>query len=352
VRAFWIAAAWTLYALFSATQAIARAYGAQMPWRLALGVSAIDSYLWAVLTPMLFLVAGRLVVKRENYWWTGPLLFLAGIAFGWLHLTVFVRMLPLAGYRNSPSAARVVFMSRFHADVLTCWVVFGVRHGIEYYRQYRMRQLRSSQLEAQLAQAQLDVLKMQLQPHFLFNTLHSISTLMHRDVESADRMISRLSEFLRLTLNSAGEQEVTLKQEIECLDKYLEIEQARFGDRLEVRRSIDPETLHLLVPNLILQPLVENAVRHGIAPHAARGRIEVGARLEEGCLRIEVLDDGRGSHGEILEGVGISRTRARLDRLYGSGSRLEMRNGPRGGFQVRLTIPKRTEAGDENSDRG
>ena len=123
-------------------------------------------------------------------------------------------------------------------------------------------------------------------------------------------------------------------------------------------RSIDPETLDLLVPNLILQPLVENAVRHGIAPHAVGGRIEVGARVENGCLRIDVFDDGQGSKGEIREGVGISRTRARLDRLYGSGSCLEMHNGPRGGFQVRLTIPMRpeagneNEAGDENSHRG
>lgn len=136
----------------------------------------------------------------------------------------------------------------------------------------------ASRLQTQLARAQLDVLRAQLQPHFLFNTLHAVSALMYRDVESADRMMARLSNLLRLTLDSAGEQEVTLKREMKYLDKYLEIEQVRFGERLKVERTIEARALDLLVPNFVLQPL-ENAIRYAIAPRAAGGRIEVGARV-------------------------------------------------------------------------
>jgi LytS/YehU family sensor histidine kinase len=227
-----------------------------------------------------------------------------------------------------------------------------VRHAIEYYRRYQNRELKASQLEARLAQAQLEVLKMQLQPHFLFNTLHAISALMYRDVESADRMITRLSDFLRLAIESSGVQEVPLKREMEFLDKYLEIEQVRFGERLDVRRWIDAAALDLLVPNLVLQPLVENAVRHGIAPRAEGGRIEVIARVAAGLLTVEVLDDGPGPSGEISEGVGLSNTRARLEQLYGAAARLELGAGPHGGFLARLTIPALAEDGHANPDRG
>jgi two-component system LytT family sensor kinase len=192
---------------------------------------------------------------------------------------------------------------------------------------------------------------MQLEPHFLFNTLHAISALMYRDVEGADRMITRLSDFLRLTLDSAGQQEVTLMREMEYLDKYLEIEQVRFGDRLEVRRSIAPGTLDLMVPNLALQPLVENAVRHGIAPRAEGGRIEVVARVDGGSLVVEVSDSGPGAAGAIREGLGISNTRARLEQLYGAAFRLELGNAPAGGFRARMRIPAHSEPVHASSDR-
>jgi len=187
----------------------------------------------------------------------------------------------------------------------------------------------------------LQLLRMQLQPHFLFNTLHAISALVHKDPEAADRMITRLSEFLRLTLESAGIQEIALKGELESLDKYLEIEQVRFGDRLTVTRSIESGALDLLVPHLILQPLVENAVRHSIAPRAAGGRIEIVARRDAGNLVIEVFDDGTGATAETLrEGVGLTNTKARLEQLYGSSQRLEIRTEP-SGFRVRLSLPAR-----------
>jgi LytS/YehU family sensor histidine kinase len=157
--------------------------------------------------------------------------------------------------------------------------------------------LKASQLEARLAQAQLQALKMQLQPHFLFNTLHAISALVHKDVEAADRMLARLSDLLRLALESAGVQEVPLKQELEFLERYLEIEQTRFQDRLTVRMEIAPEALDALVPNLIMQPLVENAIRHGIAPRATPGKIEITAMLADGQLHFHIRDDGPGIPG-------------------------------------------------------
>ena len=180
---------------------------------------------------------------------------------------------------------------------------------------------------------------MQLQPHFLFNTLHAISALMYRDPEGADRMIARLSDFLRLTLDSTGVQRVTLKREMEYLDKYLEIEQVRFGERLKVHHDIAPDTLDLLVPNLVLQPLVENSVRHGIAPRASGGRIDIDARREGETLFISVSDDGAGSSGAIQEGVGLTNTRARLAQMYGGAARLDLTPANGSGFSSRLSIP-------------
>ena len=344
-------AAWTLYAFFSASQTyMSRAYAGRMEFAPALRYAFLDCYLWALLTPLLLWLAGRMVVRRANWWWTLPALFVGGVAFAVVHLNVFVRALPLIGYPSNFRAQQSIIVTKLHSDVLTCWTLFAIRHGIEYYRRYRLRELKASQLEAKLAVAQLEVLKMQLQPHFLFNTLHAISALMYRDVESADRMVTRLSDFLRLALDSAGVQEVPLKREMECLDKYLEIEQVRFGDRLVVRRAIDSAALDLLVPNLVLQPLVENAVRHGIAPRASGGRIEVRAASVQGTLTVEVTDDGPGA-AAIREGVGISNTRARLEQLYGAAAHLELANIPGGGFRARLELPAHTEPLYASPDR-
>lgn len=350
-RGLAIWAAWTLYAVFTASQNfVSRAYSARVEFTPALKYALLDCYVWAALTPVIFLLAGRMVVRRANWWWTLPALFTTGVLIGMLHLIAFVRMLPMIGYHNTFRVEQTIFVSKFHSDVLTCWTLFAIRHGIEYYRRYRVRELKASQLEAKLAVAQLEVLKMQLQPHFLFNTLHAISALMYRDVEGADRMVSRLSDFLRLSLDSAGVQEVTLKREMEYLDKYLEIEQVRFGERLEVRRAIHSEALDLLVPNLVLQPLVENAVRHGIAPRASGGRVDVNAQVRDGLLTIEVTDDGPGAEN-IREGVGIANTRARLEQLYGNAARLELGNAPGGGFRARVHLPAHTEPLHASPDR-
>ena len=198
---------------------------------------------------------------------------------------------------------------------------------------------------------------MQLHPHFLFNALHSISAHL-RDTETARRMISRLGDFLRMTLQNANAQEVTLRQEIEFLRCYLDIERTRFRDRLTVEMEIAPETWDARVPNLILQPLVENAIKHGIAPRAAPGCINVRTRRLNGSLQVQISDDGRGlqnlqsgdftefpdgSHGK---GIGLKTTRSRLMKLYPDAHRLLLQNASKGGLIVTLEMPFKTEESD------
>jgi hypothetical protein len=258
--------AWTLFALFAASQNyLSRAYYTPIEWGPALRLALLDSYVWALLTPAVFWVVARIDPRRGNLRWTIPLAVIASLVFAAGHLALFMQVMPHLGFPVSRLARNAIPSTKLHSNILTCWALMGIQY-------YLARERRARELAARLEVAQLEALRMQLEPHFLFNTLHAISALMYRDVEGADRMITRLSDFLRLTLDSAGQQEVTLMREMEYLDKYLEIEQVRFGDRLEVRRSIAPGTLDLMVPNLALQPLVENAVRHGIAPRAEGGR--------------------------------------------------------------------------------
>jgi sensor histidine kinase YesM len=246
-----------------------------------------------------------------------------------------------------PASAQRYPILQFPSTLFTYWAILGVIYAFNYYRKYREHELKASHLETQLAQAQLQALKMQLHPHFLFNTLHAISSLMRKDVEAADSMITRLSDLLRLTLETTGVQEVTLRQELEFLERYLEIEQTRFRDRLTVRMEIEPETLDARVPNLILQPLVENAIRHGIAPRSAPGWIEIRATHDDRMLHLQVRDNGPGLppdlEAEMKEGVGLANTRARLEQLYGAAQRFDLNNAAEGGLIVSLTLPFRTE---------
>jgi LytS/YehU family sensor histidine kinase len=232
--------------------------------------------------------------------------------------------------------------SYFVLNCIIYWAVLGIGYGIQFYRKYREGVLRASHLETQLVQAQLQALKMQLHPHFLFNTLNAISTLVRKNRnKSATDMIAGLSDLLRLTLESVGVQKVPLKQELDFLETYLEIEQTRFEDRLRIQMDIHPDTLEAFVPNLLLQPLVENAIRHGIAPHSSGGCVEIKARRDEDRLWLQVRDDGPGlPEGDVLNtGVGLVNTRARLERLYGTRHRFSLSNAPTGGAVVTLEIP-------------
>jgi LytS/YehU family sensor histidine kinase len=222
-------------------------------------------------------------------------------------------------------------------------MLVGTGAALRYRDQVRARDLRASQLEAQLAQSQLQLLRSQLHPHFLFNTLHAISTLMHRDVEAADKMMSKLSELLRRSLDTAARHQVPLAEELEFLAPYLEIEQARFSDRLRVELDIDAAAREALVPALLLQPLIENAIRHGIAPRRGPGRVTLRAVRERDRLALEVCDDGVGPPLVLAEGIGLGNIRQRLARLHGDD--FAMTAGARDpvGFAVRLSLPYQTK---------
>jgi LytS/YehU family sensor histidine kinase len=223
------------------------------------------------------------------------------------------------------------------------WAIIGLQHAVDYYRQARAREVRAARLETRLVESQLQALQQQLHPHFLFNTLHAISTLVHRDPDKADAMIERLSDLLRVTLRKVGVQEVELAQELEYLRAYLDIEQIHFGDRLRIEYRIDAAALDVLVPTLMLQPLVENAVRHGLEPLMRPGTLTIEARTDGDTMWLRVRDDGIGfsKTWRRREGVGLSNTRSRLDRLYGERSALTIRENPGGGGVVDVYIPLR-----------
>jgi LytS/YehU family sensor histidine kinase len=216
-------------------------------------------------------------------------------------------------------------------------------HGFEFHRRYRRREFEAARLQTQLAQSRLEALTAQLHPHFLFNTLQGISTLMHRDVDAADAMLSRLSDLLRQTLQRGDRQEAPLSEEMEMLDHYVEISRERFKDRLVFESQIPPDARNALVPFFILQPLVENALLHGIARRAGVGRVSVSARRQGETLQLNVTDDGPGlpkeERASPREGVGLSNTRERLRELYGDRQSLILDAPPSGGLRVELVIP-------------
>jgi signal transduction histidine kinase len=344
-----IAVAWTLFGLFFASQVvIGRAYaGKPLKAGEALTAWLICAYLWLALTPLVLYLARRFPLERRR-WLTHSLLhFAAGAVFALLQLMTFIKVASWVGLDSGTQsflqAIRNLLVTNLHLSLLTYWAIIGLSHALDYYRKYRERELRASQLETKLAHAQLDALRMQLHPHFLFNTLNSISVLMAEDTKAARRMLTRLSDLLRASLENKGAHEVTLKEELEFLESYLEIEQTRFQDRLTVRMDVDARALDACVPNLILQPLVENAIRHGIAPRAGAGLVEIRARRDNGLVRLEVCDDGAGLGAappeSLMKGIGLANTRARLEQLYGASHRFELHDRAGGGLTVTIEIP-------------
>ena len=233
-------------------------------------------------------------------------------------------------------------------NLIMYWFIVFAHSGWHFYRRFRERELQSIQLQRELVEARLDALRMQLNPHFLFNALHAISALIHEKPEAADRMIARLSDLLRLSLDQSKPQEVPLREELDFLDHYLDIEQARFEDRLKVDKQIEPATLEALVPCLVLQPLVENAIHHGIEPREDTGHLTIAARRRGDVLELRVSDNGAGLQEDCgvpaREGIGLSNTRSRLRHLYGDKFNAELvsRNG--GGLEAQLDIPFHTRA--------
>jgi signal transduction histidine kinase len=362
-----ILAAWTAVALLVATQVHVRSLSTDAPyrWLPLLLFELCYWYAWAALTPLIIRAAELLPLERGRRVVNLTLHAILSVALGLAMTAYFAWLVRLFVEPGQPDHGRTLgqtymkyFSIGFHFDILLYWAVLGVGMAVTYQALFRERseraarlQIEASELQARLARAQLDALRVQIQPHFLFNTLHAVSSLMDEDVRMARRMLSRLSDLLRLTLEKRDRQEVSLQEELEMVDCYLEIEKTRFEDRLSVQREIDPESLQAEVPMLILQPIVENAIRHGIARRSEPGRISIRSSVENGKLRLEVTDNGPGipqKHLAALEfGLGLSNVRSRLERTYGSSSRLELGGAPKRGLRVALIFPYRpTKVGD------
>jgi two-component system LytT family sensor kinase len=310
-------------------------------------------YVWALMAPAVIWLAQHVQVARGRLLLAIVVHIPAAIAFSFMHIAGMQGVhwwLARYGGQDYGWWAQVQRSAFLYLDweMMTYWAVVGISHALLYYRESREREVRAAQLETKLVAAQLKTLQQQLHPHFLFNTLHAISSLMHRDVNAADRVLVQLSDLLRLTLEHLGQQEVALGAELDALQKYVDIERTRFADRLVVRFDIQPDTLDTLVPSLLLQPLVENAIKYGVARKSGPGHIDISARRDGDKLRLEVRDDGIGLTGDALTalqtGIGVSTTRARLQHLFGAEYRFEFHRLTQG-LAVVVALPWRQAVG-------
>ena len=336
---------WTLIGLSFAFQfyiSSAKA-GLDVSWKQAVSYALGDWYVFALLSIPVIWLAGRFQFGSGERAKSLVVHLPCSVIFSLAYMVLRAWIGTWQSEASFAEAFQPLLVKTWHFNLLIYWVIVTVSFAFDYYGKFRERELRTAELEKSLAQAKLQALQMQLNPHFLFNSLHSISSLMHQDVEAADRMIVRLSDLLRAALDNSDTQEVTLDKELEFLKRYLEIEQIRFGKRLTVQMDIAPDTLDAQVPNLILQPLVENAIRHGIEPHAKPGRIELRSKRDGNVLTLEVCDNGAGmpTNQAVVENVGLSNTRARLEALHADAHKLELLTAPGSGVLVRMTIPFR-----------
>jgi two-component system LytT family sensor kinase len=353
-----IFAAWAVFGLLLAHQSYIQSAigGRPMPLIVALRPAVLEAVLWAFTTLAVFWVARRFPLERGH--------LLRGIA---VHLVAAVTIalartgvMIVLGWNLPWVRARdfsMQFWGTSSQNLLIYALLLGIAHLMLYYRRYREREQAAAQLARGLTEARLQALKMQLQPHFLFNTLNAISALIPADAQPARRMVARLGDLLRTSLEHEETQEVTLREELAFLEPYLEIEQARLENRLTVAMNIAPETLDARVPHLLLQPLVENAIRHGIAARIEPGRVEISASRgpDDRFLQLEIRDEGPGGPTDqgraLLEaaapglrsrrGVGLTNIRSRLEQLYGREHRFTLENHADGGVLVRISIPYR-----------
>jgi signal transduction histidine kinase len=344
-------ATWTLFGFFFTSQFALQNQLSSKPiplWKILMW-QMVSGYVWFALSPLILWLTKKFPFEAVKWKSSLAVHLVASLVIAFFQQAIDTFFLTRLGYppnRQFPSflaAYQYFIFINLHLSILIYWGVVGIKSAYSYYQKYRERELVTSKLEAQLATSRLQVLKMQLHPHFLFNTLNAISELIYKDRESAERMIGDLSDLLRMSFEKLEVQEISLKQELEFLKKYLEIEQMRFHDRLKVEMEISPDTLDASVPNMILQPLVENAIKHGIAPRSTGGKIQIGAARNNGSLELSVSDNGIGvpfnDLENLSEGVGLSNTRRRLRHLYGSRQKFELKSAEASGLEVNLTIP-------------
>jgi two-component system LytT family sensor kinase len=335
VRA-WLAvwSGWTALALFFAasTSLTYRSTGRPANWTLTLQRSLSEWWLWALLTPLVVSLARRFPLHGDHRVRNVALHVAAGMVIA-VGKTVADRAIfaLVSGFWTYLLFTTLALQFALYAAVV------AAAHGVQYYRRSRERE----QLEAQLAETRLQMLNMQLQPHFLFNTLNTIAEMVHEDPDKADTMIAGLSDLLRRTLDLGAVQEITVAEEIDLVERYLQIQQARFGDRLRIQMTVSDAARRARVPALLLQPIVENAIRHGLAARLDAGRIDIDARIDAGMLVLTVTDDGSGDPAEVITGperVGLGNTRARLSALYGGAARLSLRRAEGRGARVTIEI--------------
>jgi sensor histidine kinase YesM len=348
LRGLGLLALWSLVGLAFASQLYLSnsLLGRPISWGEAISAPLEDWYVYGVLSLPVVWLARRYPPERGSRWLAAAIHLGAALVFS----LVYVALRALVGEVDSWIVGESatfgeifdpLLVRTFPFNLLIYGVIVAASHALDYYRKYHERTVQTLELEKHLTEARLQALLHQLKPHFLFNTLNGIASLMHTDVEAADRMLVRLSELLRITMSHTGAPQTTLREEIAFLERYLEIERIRFRNRLEVDIAVDDGAIDALVPSLILQPIVENAVRHGIEPQSRSGRIELRGRREAGDLVLTVSDNGAGipAGGPAREGIGLANTRARLAELYGARQHFELVNGPEGGLCVRMVIP-------------
>jgi two-component system, LytTR family, sensor kinase len=341
--AVWLASAGcftTLALLFTSQVWVDYNYaGRPLTWRLAFVVALIDWELWTVLAPPVVRLTERVSFSRERWPLALAVHVPASIAVGAAKIVVESFLISqLLGSGRGPFS-----FLKIHLTLLTYWSIVAVTHAARHYRRARERELRAMQLETELARAQVEALKMQLHPHFLFNTLNAVSGLMRENVEAADVMLSRLAELFQRTFETADVQEVPLRRELEFIDAYLAIQRTRYGDRLQVSVSAEGDARNALVPSLIMQPLVENAIRYGIADRPGPGRLEIDARIVDTRLIVTVANDGPPLPPIIREGYGTRNLRSRLQALYGSRAGFILKPKPGGGALAELELPLSNE---------
>jgi two-component system, LytTR family, sensor kinase len=335
---------WTILGLFSGAQdSITLAYSGQhVAWVPVYASALLNWWTCGIGTPLYVWLVRKHPLTVGNAWALAPVYAFALLSMVVVKYAVWVPLENLLFHEHwTLGGSLVPNVFAVFAGNLAFVVLL---YAIEYYRSARDRQMQSAQLEGQLVEAQLDALRSQLQPHFLFNTLNGISTLMHRDVNAAEEMLSKLSDMLRLSMDSGATQETSLLAELQIMRLYVEIMQHRFGERFSIDVDIRSDLLGDRVPSFILQPLVENVIVHGMDEGSGRTHVRIIGDADQHTLTLRVIDNGRGLPVEsaIQEGLGLSNSRRRIEQLYGRAGRLELRRGASGGTEVAITIPRRS----------
>jgi signal transduction histidine kinase len=338
---------WLFFCLFNTLNSYIdlRVAAQEASWANVAGYPIASYGMWALLTAPILLFARfakNSIVSRMS--WIGAhlacaLVVMVLVSMEWMLVPAWIR--PDLAQISSPwQRFGVSFTGMMEWNFWLYWTIVGIAYGVQYYYEMRDARVYAAELESELSLAQLQTLKQQLRPHFLFNTLNAISGLIHTDPRAADDMIANLSGLLRLSLDSGEVQNVPLRDELRAVQLYIDIQRVRFGDRFTVEQRIDPQTLDAYVPHLILQPLVENAFHHGIAKRAQGGELRIESERSNGLVRLRVADNGPGSGGQRDKsaGIGLRNSRARLRRIFGEDAALHISDTPNG-FMVEAAFP-------------